>query len=126
MSQEERMYDTARDGGGHWYVSTDTLVRIVTEQGGEGTTPEDAERFINDVGGMDAITTLVWLRIEEYRARMSIVLDNMQLFVADKERNDILAMAAECHTVLQEFVELCEAVGLVETRSLFVVTNEDV
>lgn len=101
------------------------LERIITEQGGIGMTPDDAERFLGQVGAPDAVFTLIVLKIETFRMRMDKVLDSLIRYAANPAEDDILAMSSNAQTIFHEFMELCEALGVVESHSVYVVTDED-
>jgi hypothetical protein len=101
------------------------LERIITEHGGYGMTPDDAERFLDQVGAPDAVFTLICLKIETFRLRMDKVLDALIRYAANPTDSDMLAMAENAQTIFHEFMELCEALGLVESYSVVVVSEED-
>jgi hypothetical protein len=106
-------------------ISRTVLEHIIADQGGYGMTPDDAERFLAQVGADDAIFTLISLRVETFRLRMDKVLNALMRYAANPADSDVLAMAENAQVVLQEFIQLCEALGLVESHNVYVVTDED-
>lgn len=125
MSQDTDRYERQPDDTGHWYVSTDMIERIVTENGGEGTTPDDAERFVEDFGVSDSLLALTWLKIETFRTRIGLVLDTMEQYVAGNSSVSLEDMVENCHTILGEYMELCEVIGVAETRNILICHIED-
>ncbi|NIW97356.1 MAG: hypothetical protein GWN13_03755 [Phycisphaerae bacterium] len=108
------------------FIPRIVLERIVAEHGGIGMTPDDAERFLGQVGAEDAIFTLVCLKVETFRMRMDKVLNGFTRYAANPSEQDALAMAENAQNIFHEFMELCQALGLVESQRILVVTDEDV
>lgn len=126
MFEEWNDGERDEDGGQRIFVSQTVLERIIMEQGGDGTTHEDAIRYLDQLGADLALVSLMWIRIETFRERFGRVLDRMEQYVVRHPQEDMLDMAADAQTILAEFIELCEMAGLVESQRVYVAYDDEV